>query len=152
MTREAIPSWFFAVVVVRHRGRYLLVHEKKHGQLWYLPAGRVEAGELWQDGATRETLEETGVRIRLTRVIRVEHSVTAGSARVRVIFLAEPLDDPTPKSEADEHSLEAAWVSVGELGRYPLRGPDVEAVLRYVDGGGASYPMSVLALEGAKYD
>ena len=42
MPREAIPTWFFAIVVVRRGDRFLLVHERKHGQLWYLPAGRVE--------------------------------------------------------------------------------------------------------------
>ena len=34
MSREAIATWSFAMVV----------RERKHGQLWYLPAGRVERG------------------------------------------------------------------------------------------------------------
>jgi phosphatase NudJ len=36
--RVAIPTWFFAVVVVRFGPRFLFVHERKHGQGWYLPA------------------------------------------------------------------------------------------------------------------
>jgi len=35
--RSAIPTWFFAVVVVRKGDRFLLVHERKRGQLWHLP-------------------------------------------------------------------------------------------------------------------
>lgn len=44
MTRGPIPIWFFVLSVVRRADRFLLVHEYKHGQLWYFPAGRVEFG------------------------------------------------------------------------------------------------------------
>ena len=33
------------MAVVRLGRRFLVVRERKHGQGWYLPAGRVEAGE-----------------------------------------------------------------------------------------------------------
>ena len=45
MSRTPSATWFFALVVVRRGDRFLLVHERKHGQTWYLPAGRVEPGE-----------------------------------------------------------------------------------------------------------
>ena len=51
MPRDPIPTWFFALVVVRQGDRFLLVHEAKHGQDWYLPAGRVEPGESLTDAA-----------------------------------------------------------------------------------------------------
>src|SRR3954470_25029966 len=110
MAQAPIPTWFFAVVVVRDAGRYLLVHEAKHGQLWYLPAGRVEAGESFAAAAVRETLEEAGVPVRLTGILRIEHAPTPHGTRVRVVFLAEPTDDTPPKSTPDGESLEAAWV------------------------------------------
>src|SRR5687768_8234225 len=105
MSREPIPTWFFALVVVRLGPRYLLVHERKHGQLWYLPAGRVEPGETLEDGARRETLEETGVPVVLDGVLRVEHSPSPDGTRVRVIYVGHPKDDTPPKSHQDEHSL-----------------------------------------------
>src|ERR1043166_6104901 len=110
LAREPIPSWFFVLVVVRKGDRFLLVHERKHGQLWYLPAGRVEPGESFVAAAERETLEETGVPVRLTGVLRVEPPPSAPAARLRVVFAAEPRDDTPPKSVADEESLGAAWV------------------------------------------
>jgi phosphatase NudJ len=140
VSRDPIPTWYFAVVIVRRDDRFLLVHERKHGQRWYLPAGRAEPGETLQDAACRETLEETGVPIRLTGVLRLEHSLTAGGARVRAVFLAEPAGETPPKSVPDAESLGAAWVSIADLTAYPLRGSEVEDVLRYVAGGGASYP------------
>jgi 8-oxo-dGTP pyrophosphatase MutT (NUDIX family) len=150
--RPGIPTWFFALVVVRMAGRFLLVHERKHGQRWYLPAGRVEEGESLGDGAVRETLEETGVRVRLEGILRVEHTpLPVGSARCRVFFLASPLDDPRPRTVPDQESLGAAWVALDELDRYPLRGEEVREILGYVSAGGPVYPLSLLALEGARW-
>lgn len=151
MSTEPIPTYFFAVVVVRRGDRFLLVHERKHGQLWYLPAGRAELGESLQDAALRETLEETGVPVELRGVLRIEHSPSAGGARVRALFLAEPIDDTPPKSEPDEESLGAAWVSIAELRSYRLRGGEVEEILRYVAGGGALFPLSLLQEEGGLF-
>ena len=147
MSREAIPTWFFALVVVRHEDRFLLVQEKKLGQPWYLPAGRVEPGETIADGACRETLEETGVRVRLTGILRIEHTPKLNSARVRVIFLAEPAGDPTPKSVPDEESLGAEWVRLADLGKYPLRGDEVRELFGHVANGGEVYPLTLLQPE-----
>lgn len=142
-------AWLFAVAIVRQGDRFLLVHERKHGQRWYLPAGRVEPGETLAAAACRETLEETGVQVRLCGVIRLEWTHAREAVRVRAVFLAEPQGDPLPKQAPDEHSLGAAWVRLDELGRYPLRGDDVRAYLEYVAAGGAIAPLSVLASEGA---
>lgn len=136
------------MVVVRKDDRFLLVHERKHGQLWYLPAGRAEPGETLAAAACRETLEETGVPIRLTGLLRVEHSPVGGAARVRALFLAEPVDDTPPRSVPDAESLGAAWVSLADLPKYPLRGSEVEHLLRHVTEGGAVFPLEVLDAEG----
>src|SRR5437763_7045181 len=149
MAREPIPTWFFALVVVRRGDDFLLVHERKHGQRWYLPAGRVEPGEDFEAAACRETLEETGVPIRLTGVIRVEYTPWPDGARFRVLFLGEPRDATPPKSIPDAESLGAAWVNLRDLHRYDLRGADVEDLFRYVADGGTICPLRVLAAEGS---
>jgi phosphatase NudJ len=151
LARESIPTWFFALVVVRNGDRFLLVHERKHGELWYLPAGRAEQGEDLIAAACRETLEETGVSIRLTGIIRIEHTPRPDSARVRVIFTGVPLAGSRTKSIRDAESLGAAWVTLDELNRYPLRGQEVEDVLRYVAGGGTVYPLAILRREGMPF-
>lgn len=152
MAREPIPTWTFAMVVVRRGDTFLLVHERSHGQSWYLPGGRVEPGEEIEGAAMRETLEEAGVHIVLEGLLRVEHSPDrSGSARCRVFFVARPDGDPTPKSTPDEESLEARWVTLDEAAKLPLRGPEVVEILRYVATGGAIYPLSVLTYEGARW-
>src|SRR3954463_6806574 len=140
MPREAIPTWFFALVVVRKGDRFLLVHEAKHGQPWYLPAGRVEPGESFATAAVRETREEGGIPVRVTGVIRVEHSPSVAGARMRVIFLAEPTDDTPPKSEPDDESLRAAWVALDDLAKLKLRGEEVAELFAYVARGGTVFP------------
>ncbi len=151
MARDAIPTWCFAVTVVRKGDRFLLVHERKHGQLWYLPAGRVEPGETFAEAARRETLEETGVPVRLTGVIRVEHTPGPSAARMRVVYLAEPTDDTPPKAVPDDESLGAAWVGLDEMSSYPLRGGEVRELMAYVAGGGVVCPLEVIQAEGMPY-
>ncbi|WP_437678467.1 NUDIX hydrolase [Sorangium sp. So ce131] len=144
----AIPTWCIAVVLVKRGDRFLLVHERKHGQLWYLPAGRVEPGETFEDGARREALEETGVPVEIEGVLRIEHTPSAFEARLRVIFLARPCGDTPPKSVPDEHSLEARWFTLRELKRLPLRGPDVVGYCEGVLAGAPVFPLSLLGSEG----
>lgn len=151
MAKKPIESWMFALVVVRKGNRFLLVHERKHGQRWYLPAGRVEAGETFPEAAKREVLEEAGVPITLDGILRVEHSPRSdGSARMRMIFLASPTDDTPPKSEPDEESLEARWVTVEEIEELalPLRSPEVIRLFEQVQRGVTIMPMSMLTQEG----
>lgn len=148
MSRRPIPTWCFAIVVVRRGHEFLLVQEAKHRNTWYFPAGRVEPGETLAETARRETLEEAGVRIELTGILRFEHTVAAeGEARLRVLFVAEALAGERPKTAADEHSLGAAWVSLADLERLPLRGSEVREVLEFVARGGRVFPLDVLGFE-----
>ena len=150
MAREAIASWFFAIVVVRRGDRFLFVHERKHGQTWYLPAGRVEPGETLTAAAVRETLEETGVPVVLDGLLRVEHS-PGPPTRVRVFFHAHAADDTAPKSVADEHSLAARWLTLAELKALPQRGAEALEIVAAVLAGAPVVPLTVLCAEGAAW-
>ncbi|HEY4221534.1 MAG TPA: NUDIX hydrolase [Myxococcota bacterium] len=147
MSREPIPMFCFALVVVRRGAQFLLVHERKHGQGWYLPAGRVEPGETFAEGAIRETKEEAGIDIALDGVLKVQHTPSPSGARMRVFFLAHQLGDAAPKSTPDEHSLEAAWFTPSEVKHLDLRGDEVEQWISYVDQGAVAAPLSIFALE-----
>jgi len=151
MSRAPIATCFFALVVVRHGDRFLLVHECKHGQTWYLPAGRVEPGETLEAAALRETLEETGLEVALEGILRVEHNPGIEMTRVRVFYLARPLGDTTPKQVPDEHSLAARWVTLAELPRLPLRGQEVLEIFTAVAAGVPVAPLDLIVQEGAPW-
>jgi 8-oxo-dGTP pyrophosphatase MutT (NUDIX family) len=55
----------FTVAVFVVNNNRVLLHRHKKLQLWLPPGGHIEPHELPDDAAIRETLEETGVPIRL---------------------------------------------------------------------------------------
>ncbi|HEY4000715.1 MAG TPA: NUDIX hydrolase [Candidatus Xenobia bacterium] len=146
MSREGIPCWFFVVVLVRDEsGRFLLVHEAKHGGGWYVPAGRVEAGETFGQAAQRETMEESGVPIHLEGILRIEHTPGPVASRMRVIYVAKPADDTPPRTTPNEHTLGAAWYSLDDMRGLDLRANDfIPLVLQVARG----VPVSPVGLIG----
>ena len=144
MAREPIPTWNFSVVVVRLGRRVLLVHERKHGQACYLPAGRVERGESFALAAVRETREEAGVDVVLEGILRIEHAPRSDGSRMRVIFVARPADDRPPKSAPDEESLGAAWFTLDEMEGVTLRAPEAAQLAKDVLAGATIHPLSLL--------
>lgn len=127
------PLAAFALVVCQRPsdGKFLMVQEPLGiGGGYWLPAGRVDPGETLVAGGLREVLEEAGVHVRITAVLRF--SLTNA---LRVIFLATPVEgvDDTPKTIPDFESAGACWVSA----------EDVEMKLTPADcrGGRATEPL-----------
>jgi ADP-ribose pyrophosphatase YjhB (NUDIX family) len=79
-------------------GRLLIVQQVQDGRpLWGPPVGGMEPGESIEEGALREALEETGLRVRLIRLISVDEFWHAGVFQgVGFNFLAEPNAWPQP--------------------------------------------------------
>ena len=111
----------FALMIVRnpfkespHYGKWLAVNETR-GRGWWIPGGAVDAGETFAMAAHRECREEAGMKVTLKGVLKVDHSPSQSSARMRVIFYAEPAsleEAHNNKQVADSESLEARWVSL----------------------------------------
>ena len=104
-----------AAVLVEQDGRVLLVrraNEPFRG-LWTLPAGFVNGGENPADAASRECLEETGLSVRVTRVL----DVIAGKEHERgadfiIVYYAEVISGELfPADDADA----VEWFTRDEL-------------------------------------
>jgi ADP-ribose pyrophosphatase YjhB (NUDIX family) len=105
-------------------------HDPKLGA-WSFPSGFVDAGELVESAAVREVLEETGVEVRLDRLLGVFS--TAGE---RVIFVAYAGTVVGGRLEAGEECLEVGVFAPDALP--DLAFPhDGEIVAAWLSGEGA---------------
>jgi ADP-ribose pyrophosphatase YjhB (NUDIX family) len=76
-----------AVLLVRHRA----------GQKpWGLPGGGVARYERLAEAARRETHEETGVTVRIERLLGIYDSFHDGVSNYIAVFVCIPLGDPNP--------------------------------------------------------
>lgn len=75
-----------AVVVTSERDMVLMVRRGVQPALgqWSFPSGYVDRGEAVEDAAVREVLEETGLSVRLTRLVGVYSR--EGSPIILVVF------------------------------------------------------------------
>jgi 8-oxo-dGTP diphosphatase len=97
-------------IVISHLG--VLVGRRRDGKPpWVFPGGKIEPGESPEEAAVRETLEETGLRVRATRVIgsRV-HPVTG----VRIVYVAAVPPGEADAVAAGDELAEVRWVSPAE--------------------------------------
>ncbi len=110
--RNPVPA---AGVLVVEDGRILLVKRRydPRAGAWCLPAGFMEAGEHPEASAVRETLEETGLRVRLTGLF----GVYAGfdDPRVRAVLILYTAEREGGELVAGDDALEAAF--------FPLESP-----------------------------
>ena len=59
-----------SAAIFDEQGRVLLTKRQDNGQ-WCLPSGGMEAGESLAEGCEREVLEETGLSVRVKRLVGV---------------------------------------------------------------------------------
>jgi 8-oxo-dGTP diphosphatase len=104
-----------AAVLIEKEGRVLLVRRSNEPfrGLWTLPAGFINGGEDPADAAARECLEETGLRVRVTRVL----DIISGKEHPRgadfiIVYIAEVVDGEL-KPDDDVDAVQ--WFGRGEL-------------------------------------
>lgn len=85
-------------VLINARGEVQLREPANHfgGYVWTFAKGRSDPGEMPQETAVREVLEETG---QAARVVALIPAVFAGTTSTTVFFLMEPIGEPGPFSE-----------------------------------------------------
>lgn len=110
-----------AAVLIEKDGHVLLVRRNNEPfrGLWTLPAGFINGGEDPAEAAARECLEETGLKVRVTRVLEIisgkEHP---RGADFIIVYQAEVLDGEL-KPDDDVDAVE--WFRRGELPQLAFR-------------------------------
>ena len=151
--RQAVNLYSFGLCVIQRKSdkKFLVVQEFCNQGYW-LPGGGIDPSEMPAAAAKRECLEEAGVDVELTGILRVEVTPMPHMTRNRYIFFGHPKDDAAvPKTTPDFESLGACWVSCDDVksGRFRLRGDEPLEWFQYVAKGGPVMPMSMLTTEGA---
>lgn len=123
------------VVDDRPDGRRLLLvlrgQEPAKGT-WSVPGGRVEPGETDPEALAREVLEETGLRVRVGRLVgTVERDAPTGGVYVIRDYLCHPVptggDAPAAVRGGDDAD-DAGWFTVTEIRALPCSPGLVEAL------------------------
>ena len=130
--KQPIATHSFALAVVERNGKFLLVQERKPGNPWYLPAGRVEPGETIYQAVVRETLEESGVLVTPVQLLSVEHTPSQDADRaskMRFIFHCDVVGNEATKTIADEHTVAAGWFTLNEITELHLRHAEVIRII-----------------------
>ncbi|RJF72418.1 NUDIX hydrolase [Deinococcus cavernae] len=92
------------ILLVRERGR------------WSLPKGGLEAGELVQDGARRETFEETGLVVELRDLaFIVEFQAQTWGHHLQFFYTAREVSGDLQPRDPDRDVQEARFVPIRQL-------------------------------------
>lgn len=96
-----------ATIVVNDDKELLLIKGPRRG--WEMPGGQVEEGESLREAAIRETREESGIDIEVTKFCGIFQNVKGGVCNT--LFLGKPIGgNPTTSAE----SLEVGFFPIEE--------------------------------------
>lgn len=119
---------FCVGAVVHDRGGRLLLIQRgrEPGRgLWSLPGGRVEPGESEHEAIEREMAEETGLRVRVVRLVGRVHrpgpdgaTYDIGDYLCEVVDLDDDSDGATLR--AGDDTDDARWVDATEYEALPV--------------------------------
>ncbi|KAM8865207.1 8-oxo-dGDP phosphatase NUDT18 [Synchiropus picturatus] len=123
-------TYIVSAVIFNEQNQVLMVQEAKPDcyKQWYLPAGRVEVGENFEEALKREVKEEAGFECEPITLLLIQEQ---GPQWIRFVFLARVTGGSIkPLSAADQESLQATWWD--QRTALPLRGRDI---LQLIDCG-----------------
>ena len=99
-------------VAVIQDGKILLT-KREDFETWILPSGGVEKGESLAQAAIRETREETGLDVELTRLVGIYSRLGSWSPGYMVLFAAKPVGGQRKCQEGETIAVE--WFGFDEL-------------------------------------
>ncbi|MFJ6185075.1 NUDIX hydrolase [Streptomyces sp. NPDC092295] len=105
----SLHSVSVAGVVVRDDGRILVIQRADNGA-WEAPGGVLELDERPEDGACREVLEETGIKVEAVRFTGVYKNMTRGI--VALVFLCRPIGG---EERTSSESVAVQWFTPEEI-------------------------------------
>jgi ADP-ribose pyrophosphatase YjhB (NUDIX family) len=109
-----------AAAVLDPSGQKVLLTRRSDNGRWCLPGGRLEPGESAAEGCAREALEETGLTVRITRLVGVYSSPDMLVAypdgnRYQVVALTFEADVAGGEPAVSDETTAWGWFSPAEF-------------------------------------
>ncbi|MDA2382443.1 NUDIX hydrolase [Bacillus cereus] len=101
--------------------KLLLVKQKVANRNWSLPGGRVENGEMLEEAMIREMREETGLEVKINKLLYVCDKPDASPSLLHITFLLEKLtgEITLPSNEFDHNPIhDVQMVPIKDLSHY----------------------------------
>lgn len=112
-----------ACAIIVECGKILLMHRWKAGKEYYtVPGGKIEPGETPEEACRREVLEETGLKVEITRKFAVLNTL----GRTEHYFLVKKLSGelqlggPEAERQSEANFYEPMWIPIARLSEYRL--------------------------------
>ena len=117
MSDELIPRIGVGVVIRRGREVILMRRHNVHGSgTWSTPGGYLEFGESPEECATREAMEETGVKISNPRLLALTNDYFPEKEKHFItIWMTSDWISGEPSCTAPEESTEVSWFDYEHL-------------------------------------
>jgi 8-oxo-dGTP diphosphatase len=96
---------------------------------WTMPGGKLEFGETFEKGATREVMEETNIKLNKVEVLCVNNNVVETAHFVTLGLISEDFEGDAKVMEPDEITM-WEWFDLNELPS-PMYFPSAEVINNY---------------------
>lgn len=108
------PRVGLGVIILNGQGQVLVRRRiGSHAPKFSIPGGTLEQGETFEEGATREIIEECGITLKEPRVIAVTNNLETfaeeGTHFISIILIAHQFEGEPTITEPDKHT-DQRWV------------------------------------------
>ena len=126
MSDSAIPC--VGAVITDGQGRLLMIKRGREpgAGLWSIPGGRIEPGESDAEALAREMLEETGLTVRVGRLLGRVRRPGLGGAVIDIGDYTATVVGGTLR--AGDDAADARWVAAGEMDSLEITDGLIEAL------------------------
>lgn len=113
--------------IVINNGKVLLVKSKYQNEEFYLfPGGGLEFGETIEEGAIRETLEETGLKVNIKNLFHINEYIYRSDWNKRSVsffFIAESIEGNklNPQTNDQGKITEVVWIPLEDLEKIDVK-------------------------------
>ena len=121
-----------AVIFDEARTKVLLTRRSDNG-LWCVPGGAMESGESAAEACEREVLEETGLKVRVTRLIGVYSNpdqlvVYPDGNKAHLVVLGFEAEVISGELSLSNETTDVGFFSLDEIENMPMHGKHRERV------------------------